>query len=79
VDACIRRIRSKIEVESSSPRFLRTIRGIGYTLDAKPVWETGGEVCLCAICSAARAREKSAAPGVLGRKLGPVGRTASLR
>lgn len=42
VDACIRRIRSKIEIESSSPRFLKTIRGIGYTLDAKPAWEAGG-------------------------------------
>src|SRR5271165_4508623 len=39
VDACIRRIRSKIEPETSSPRFLRTIRGIGYKLDARPAWE----------------------------------------
>lgn len=79
VDACIRRIRSKIEPESSSPRFLRTIRGIGYTLDAKPAWETGGEMCQCSICAAARDREKTATPGVLGRRLNSINRAASFR
>ena len=79
VDACIRRIRSKIEIESSSPRFLRTIRGIGYTLDAKAGWETSGEVCQCAICAAARAREKAAPPGVFGRRPNSVNRAASFR
>jgi DNA-binding response OmpR family regulator len=62
VDACIRRIRRKIEPESSSPRFLRTIRGIGYKLDAKTTWETAGGVCHCPLCITARARAKAAAP-----------------
>ncbi len=80
VDACIRRIRSKIEIESSSPRFLKTIRGIGYTLDAKPAWEAGGESCQCAICTAARAREKAmATPGAFGRRGNSVGPAASVR
>ena len=34
VDACIRRIREKIEPDRSDPSYLRTIRGIGYRFDA---------------------------------------------
>jgi DNA-binding response OmpR family regulator len=79
VDACIRRIRSKIEIESATPRFLKTIRGIGYTLDAKAAWEADGEVCPCAICTAARARVKSATPEVFGRRSNSVNRAASFR
>lgn len=79
VDACIRRIRSKIEIQSASPRFLKTIRGIGYTLDAKPAWESDGEPCQCAICMAARSREKSATPGSFGRRLNSIGPSASFR
>jgi len=67
VDACIRRIRRKIEPESSSPRFLRTIRGIGYKLDAKTAWEAAGGMCQGAMCTSARSRAKAAAPGVVGR------------
>ena len=62
VDACIRRIRRKIEPESSFPRFLKTIRGTGYKLDAKPTWEEAGGACQCAICTAARSRA-NAVPG----------------
>jgi DNA-binding response OmpR family regulator len=54
VDACIRRIRKKIERNSSTPIFLKTIRGIGYRLDAKAVWETTTQSCNCAVCSATR-------------------------
>jgi len=39
VDACVRRIRQKIEPDSYSPTFLRTIRGIGYKLDARTEWK----------------------------------------
>lgn len=39
VDACIRRLRRKIEPQFSSPQFLRTIRGIGYKLEARPTWQ----------------------------------------
>lgn len=34
VDACIRRIREKIEPDRSDPSYLRTIRGVGYRFDA---------------------------------------------
>jgi len=54
VDACVRRIRKKIERNSSTPAFLKTIRGIGYRLDAKAVWETTPQPCSCAVCSSAR-------------------------
>ena len=81
VDACIRRIRKKIEPESSSPRFLRTIRGIGYKLDVRPTWEAAGEMCQCAICAAARIRAqvKAASAGDVGRGLNAIGRALSFR
>jgi DNA-binding response OmpR family regulator len=79
VDACIRRLRKKIEPESSSPRFLRTIRGIGYKLDVRPAWETTEEVCECAICSAARVRAKAASTGEVGRGSGSIDRAVSFR
>jgi two-component system phosphate regulon response regulator PhoB len=65
VDACIRRIRRKIESQSSR-RLLRTIRGTGYKLDAKPRWESAGGACDCTICTAARLR----ATAVAGRDFG---------
>lgn len=34
VDACIRRIREKIEPDSTRPTYLKTIRGVGYRLDS---------------------------------------------
>lgn len=34
VDACIRRIREKIEPDSTQPTYLKTIRGVGYRLDS---------------------------------------------
>jgi len=34
VDACIRRIREKIEPDSTKPTYLKTIRGVGYRLDS---------------------------------------------
>jgi len=36
VDACIRRIREKIERDSARPAYLKTVRGVGYRLDASP-------------------------------------------
>lgn len=57
VDACIRRIRRKIESNSNSPQFLRTIRGIGYKLDGNAAWEAA-DVCGCRMCTAVRARSK---------------------
>jgi two-component system phosphate regulon response regulator PhoB len=34
VDACVRRIRDKIEPNSARPTYLKTIRGVGYRLDS---------------------------------------------
>lgn len=56
VDACIRRIRKKLEPDSSAPTFLKTIRGIGYKLEAKPLWARSNDICHCALCTATRAR-----------------------
>jgi len=54
VDACIRRIREKIEPDRKKPTFLKTIRGVGYRLDAWAVWQsTPNEGCNCAACVAA--------------------------
>ena len=59
VDACIRRIRRKIEGNSCAPRFLRTLRGVGYKFEATSRWETEDDLCHCKICSAVRARTQS--------------------
>jgi len=37
VDACIRRVREKIEPDLSSPTYVKTVRGIGYRFDAVAV------------------------------------------
>ena len=66
VDACVRRIRRKIEPNSSSPTFLKSVRGVGYRLDATPVWETSAD-CECAACSSARMRTKAGPIRQVGR------------
>jgi len=54
VDACIRRIREKIEPDRSKPTFLKTIRGVGYRLDAVAAWQSpSGDGCTCIACSTA--------------------------
>jgi DNA-binding response OmpR family regulator len=78
VDACIPRIRRKIEPESSSPRFLRTIRGTGYKLDAKPTWEAAGGACQCAVCTAARSRATAVAGRDFREGLNSLGRAGIL-
>lgn len=35
VDACVRRVRRKIEPDFAQPTYLKTIRGVGYRLDAR--------------------------------------------
>jgi len=51
VDACIRRIRQKIEPDRKKPTLLKTIRGVGYRLDAATVWRsTVDEACDCPAC-----------------------------
>ncbi len=52
VDACIRRIREKIEPDRTSPTYLKTIRGVGYRLDAVAVWQlTPNDGCTCLACA----------------------------
>jgi len=69
VDACIPRIRRKIEPSSSSPTFLKSVRGVGYNLDATPVWETSADY-ECAACSGgARMRTKAGPMRQVGRTL----------
>lgn len=54
VDACIRRIREKIEPDRARPTYLKTIRGVGYRLDAVAAWhQTSSEGCDCNVCTSA--------------------------
>jgi DNA-binding response OmpR family regulator len=75
VDACIRRIRRKIEPNSTSPQFLQTIRGIGYKLDGNAARRAADEMCLCPMCTAVRSRSK-ALSGRLGQAPNSLGRAA---
>ena len=55
VDACVRRVRHKIEPDKSYPTYLKTIRGVGYRMDAIARWNTNtGEICDCSFCWSAR-------------------------
>jgi DNA-binding response OmpR family regulator len=78
VDACVRRIRRKVELETSSSSFLRTIRGVGYKLEARPTWESAAEVCQCKTCTTARARAQSPSPERTFPSLKTLGRAAFL-
>ncbi len=52
VDACIRRIREKIEPDRTTPTYLKTIRGVGYRLDAVAAWRfTPNDGCNCIACT----------------------------
>jgi DNA-binding response OmpR family regulator len=52
VDACIRRIREKIEPDRTTPTYLKTIRGVGYRLDAVATWQlTPNDGCNCLACT----------------------------
>jgi DNA-binding response OmpR family regulator len=54
VDACVRRVREKVEPEKGRPTYLKTIRGVGYRFDAIAAWPTAGESCTCAACAVMR-------------------------
>jgi DNA-binding response OmpR family regulator len=62
VDSCVRRIRRKLEPKACAPIFLKSIRGVGYRLDAKPIWEAD-EPCQCATCSDAQQRKSGTYKG----------------
>ncbi len=52
VDACIRRLREKIEPDITSPTYVKTVRGIGYRFDAVAVWPTPPPGrCECLACA----------------------------
>ncbi len=52
VDACIRRIRDKIEPDRTTPTYLKTVRGVGYRLDAVAAWQfTSSDGCNCIACT----------------------------
>lgn len=52
VDACIRRVRGKIEPDRTAPTYLKTIRGVGYRLDAAATWRlTPDDPCDCLACN----------------------------
>ena len=54
VDACILRIRKKIESNPTVPTLLRTVRGTGYRLDAVAHWQMPAkDACDCKTCKAA--------------------------
>jgi DNA-binding response OmpR family regulator len=55
VDTCIRRIREKIEPNRTSPTYLKTIRGVGYRLDAVATWKLpSNDECNCLACTTPR-------------------------
>jgi DNA-binding response OmpR family regulator len=52
VDACIARIREKIEPDRTRPTILKTVRGVGYRLDAVTAWQSApSESCGCPACT----------------------------
>jgi len=51
VDACIRRVRGKIEPDRTRPTYLKTIRGVGYRFDAVATWPSWTERCTCEACA----------------------------
>ena len=66
VDACIRRIREKIEPDRKRPKLLKTVRGVGYRLDAITAWQAASNLeCDCPAC---RTRGMFATPGIKRRR-----------
>lgn len=69
VDACIRRIREKIEPDRETPTYLKTVRGFGYRLDAVAAWQlTSSEGCTCVVCTSPATSSKLISAGVSRRK-----------
>lgn len=56
VDACIRRLRNKIEPDCASPTFLKTVRGVGYRFDAVAAWPRANDICSCSACAGSSKR-----------------------
>jgi DNA-binding response OmpR family regulator len=63
VDACVRRIREKIEPDRTVPSYLKTIRGVGYRLDAIAAWRSDNyELCTCPVCTVSKNRSRMLRP-----------------
>lgn len=70
VDACVRRIREKIEPDRTSPTYLKTIRGVGYRLDAVTAWRfTPNDGCNCIACTTPLMPSKVVHAGERRRKI----------
>jgi len=63
VDACIRRVRGKIEPDRTTPTYLKTIRGVGYRLDAAATWRLNpNDPCNCLACTSSVRSSRIAHP-----------------
>lgn len=70
VDACIARIREKIEPDRAKPTMLKTVRGVGYRLDAITAWRSApSESCGCPACTTRIEALHMDGPGVTRRRL----------
>lgn len=69
VDACIRRVREKIEPDIARPTYLKTVRGIGYRFDAIADWPNSDERCTCFICTPPNGRTtQTGQPRLMSRR-----------
>ncbi len=70
VDACIARIREKIESDRTNPTMLKTVRGVGYRLDAITAWQSPPtKSCGCRACTMRFDGPRMEASGVIRRKI----------
>jgi DNA-binding response OmpR family regulator len=69
VDACIARIREKIEQDRTKPTILKTVRGVGYRMDAITAWQSPPtESCGCPACITRIDTQRLEARGLMRRK-----------
>ena len=68
VDACVRRVRNKIEPNREQPTYLKTLRGVGYRFDAVAVWPSDVENCKCPACLSAVGSSRMVATGTSRRR-----------
>jgi len=70
VDACIARIREKIEQDRTKPTMLKTVRGVGYRLDAITAWQSApSESCGCPACTMRIEAVRMDSTGLMRRKI----------
>jgi DNA-binding response OmpR family regulator len=68
VDACIRRVRGKIEPDRTRPTYLKTIRGMGYRFDAVAAWPSWAERCTCEACVPTLGPTRTTQAGMLRKR-----------